>query len=606
MRSRLSRKTQGTKSRRRKAAPAKSTVSQNSARAAKKGFALQPKSASAELRKSARPQDIRGVTAWLDSAGSSRALMDLAHDAIIIRDPASRIVSWNASAAQLYGWKASDAVGQVTHVLLDTKFPSSLEGLDETLLSRGYWEGELRHRRKDGTRILVESRHSLLRDAFGKPLLIKEINRDITQQRNQLNYLRLLNEVSACVNEARSIEEALRWLLASICVQTNWCAARACSVALDSKTEIENSTVWFFSDEKRMVRFREATDAGPKLLREQRMSERVLRNGGPVWIPGIAKDSSFAALAEAVAADLRCAYGFAIPLQSQNALVITLFSDAPVQMDEAFAGTMHGVARHLSRFFERIGADESQRSLSVALMRAQDDERRRIARELHDSTGQYLSALSLAIEAARSHGDGVPPAAVRKLEEAAEIINRCSAELRTLSHLLHPPLLEELGLASAVNWYVGGFAERSGVKVDLQLAAQMVRFEPTAELALFRTLQECLTNIHRHSGSKTASVRIEAGDERLILEVRDQGKGIEREMLGSWVGGKKRLGVGITGMRERMKDLGGTLEIESNAAGTLVRATIPVREKTAATVEFSGLGAVDRSHVKTAGVSTVG
>lgn len=608
MRRRLSRKTQGAKSKRRKAASAAKTRSSNPVPATReRQFAPQPPSASAELRKSARPHDIRGVAEWLDSGGSSRALMDLAHDAIIIRDPASRIVSWNASAAQLYGWSRSEAVGQVTHVLLDTIFPASQEIVDGTLLGRGYWEGELRHRRKDGTRILVESRMSLLRDPHGKPLLIKEINRDITQQRSQLNYLRLLSEVGACVNEAPTVEEALRRSLASICLQTNWCSARVCRVALDTNVEVEGSSVWFSTDEKRMARFRETTDATPRLPREQRMSERVLKNGAPVWIPSITRDSSFAAVAEALAAGLHCAYGFAIPLRHESALVITLFSDAPVELDQEFAGTMQGVARHLSRFFERVGADESQRALSVALMRAQDDERRRIARELHDSTGQYLSALALAIDAARSHEDGVPAATVRKLEEATEIIDRCSAELRTLSHLLHPPLLEELGLASAANWYVAGFAERSGVKIDAQIPAQMARFEPTAELTLFRTLQECLTNIHRHSGSKTASVKLEANGDRLILEVRDEGKGIDQEIVGSWVLNKKRPGVGITGMRERMKDLSGTLEIESNSAGTLVRATIPVRRRPSATAasENAAPDTVDRRHVKSVGVSTV-
>ncbi len=140
-----------------------------------------------------------------------------------------------------------------------------------------------------------------------------------------------------------------------------------------------------------------------------------------------------------------------------------------MESDEAFSGTMSGVGRHLVRLFERLGAEKAQRALSVSLMRAQDDERRRVARELHDSTGQYLSALALAIDAARSHGEAVPAATIRKLEEASAIIDRCSAEVRTLSHLLHPPLLEELGLSSAVNWYVAGFAERSGLKLDVQV-----------------------------------------------------------------------------------------------------------------------------------------
>jgi PAS domain S-box-containing protein len=578
MRRRSARKTQRRNPKQRKAPHQRSAAPQNNdATVAKNGVrASQSGLSSRGLRRFIGQQDGQDVARWLGSPGSSRALMDLAHDTIIIRDPASRVESWNASAARLYGWSAKEAVGQITHTLLDTKFPSSKEAVDATLLHEGYWEGELRHRRKDGTQIVVESRQSLLRDANGKPLLIKEINRDITQQRRQLNYLRLLNEVSASVGEARTVDEALRWLLASICLQTNWCAARASMVNRNDSSGAVSNPVWFLNDENRLRAFRDAIDGKSRIPHV----ERVFRKCEPVWIPDIRKDSYFGKIPQLATSRLRCAYVFPIPLGSEG-VAIVLFSDAPVELDEAFISTMNGVGRHLSRLFERLGAEGAQRALSVSLMRAQDDERRRVARELHDSAGQYLSALTLALDAARSHGDAVPPAALRKLEEASEIINRCSVEIRTLSHLLHPPLLEELGLTSAVNWYVEGFAERSGLKVEMQLPAQVGRFDPSVELTLFRALQECLTNIHRHSGSKTASVRIEAHDRQLTLEVCDEGKGIEKEMLGNWFGNRKRSGVGITGMRERVKDLGGTLEIESSSAGTVVRATIPLRERIA-------------------------
>jgi PAS domain S-box-containing protein len=528
-------------------------------------------------KKNARPVARGGIVAqWLDSPGSARALMGVAHDAIILRDPASHVETWNASAARLYGWSAKEALGHVTHTLLDTKFSSSKEAVDEALLSVGYWEGELRHRRKDGTQIIVESRQSLLRDTDGKPLLIKEINRDITQQRRQLNYLRLLNEVGASVNEARTAEEALRWALASICLQTNWCAARAAMVNAKGSEASPGRAVWFLSDETRFGQLRDAIDARGRLPH----AERVFQKGEPLWIRDVRKDSHFAKIPQLASAGLHGAYVFPI-LSGAKGVMVLLFSDGPTELDEAFASTMNGVGRHLSRLFERLAAEETHRALSVSLIRAQDDERRRVARELHDSTGQYLSALSLAIDAARNNGDAVPPAVIRKLEEATEIINRCSIEVRTLSHLLHPPLLEELGLTSAVNWYVDGFAKRSGVNVQVHLPPQMGRFDATSELTLFRALQECLTNIHRHSGSQTASVRIDATDQHLTLEVRDEGKGIEQEILGNWFGSRKGVGVGISGMRERMKDLGGKLEIESSSAGTTVRATIPLRERAA-------------------------
>lgn len=530
-------------------------------------------------KKNARPNTTpRGgarVAGWLESRGSARALMGVAHDAIILRDPESRVESWNASAERLYGWTAGEALGQVTHTLLDTKFPSGLEAAEQALFREGYWEGELRHRRKDGTEIIVESRQALLRDSARQPLLIKEINRDITQQRRQLNYLRLLNEVSAAVNEARTVHEALRWTLASICLQTNWCAARAAMVNAGDGEISGGDVVWFLSDENRFAAFRVAVDGKGRLP----YAERVFQKGQPLWIPNIFKDPYFADVPQ-TDCGLHGAYLCPIPL-GVNGVIVALFSDHPVELDEAFGSTMRDVGRHLARLFERLAAEETHRALSVSLMRARDDERRRVARELHDSTGQYLSALSLAIDAARSHGDAVPPAALRKLEEANEIINLCSVEIRTLSHLLHPPLLEELGLASAVNWYVEGFAERSGVSVDVRVPPQMARLDATSELTLFRALQECLTNIHRHSGSKTASVRIEAKGDQLTLEVRDEGKGIERETLGNWLRKGKGVGVGISGMRERVRDLGGTLEIESSSAGTTVRATIPLRERAA-------------------------
>ncbi len=181
----------------------------------------------------------------------------------------------------LYGWTAKEAVGKITHTLLDTTFPSSKEAADEALFQEGYWEGELQHRRKDGTRIVVESRQSLLRDASGKPLLIKEINRDVTQQRRQLSYLRLLGEVSACVNEARTVEEALRRSLASICLQTNWCAGRACTVSRDNNDEIQGTCVWFLSDEKRFGPFRDAMDAKLKFPHEKNVAERVSEKASP-------------------------------------------------------------------------------------------------------------------------------------------------------------------------------------------------------------------------------------------------------------------------------------------------------------------------------------
>jgi len=214
--------------------------------------------------------------------------------------------------------------------------------------------------------------------------------------------------------------------------------------------------------------------------------------------------------------------------------------------------------------------NERLRELSGQLMRSQDEERRRIARELHDSVGQYLTALGMIVGALRQSGNELPRSALERLQEADEAIHSCVLEVRTISHLLHPPLLEELGLASAVQWYVEGFARRSGIRVQTEIPENLGRLGPDLELVLFRILQESLTNVHRHSGSKVAVVRLGSDARQVWLEVRDQGKG---------AGGNRgaiRPGVGISGMQERVRELAGVLEFTSDGAGTVVKAVIPL------------------------------
>ena len=211
------------------------------------------------------------------------------------------------------------------------------------------------------------------------------------------------------------------------------------------------------------------------------------------------------------------------------------------------------------------------RRLSVKLLRVQDDERRRIARELHDSLGQDLTAAKICIDMLAQEKKVDSP----HLKDARSLVDRCIADTRTLSHLLHPPLLDEAGFASAAKWYVEGFGKRSGISTQLDLPQQVHRLPIRMETALFRILQEALTNVHRHSGSRAVQVKVAVEKERVILTVRDFGMGVPREVLDRfWKTGN--VGVGLAGIRERLKELGGVLEIESNLDGTLLRATIPL------------------------------
>jgi signal transduction histidine kinase len=221
------------------------------------------------------------------------------------------------------------------------------------------------------------------------------------------------------------------------------------------------------------------------------------------------------------------------------------------------------------------------RQLSARLLQAQDDERRRLARELHDSVGQLLAAISMNLQTLRA--SQLDPAAAAAAEENAKLVEQISSEIRTMSHLLHPPLLDEVGLASALRWYVDEFAVRSKIAVQLEVSGDFGRLTNDMEIAIFRMVQECLTNVHRHSNSETGEVCLVRDPERVRVEVKDKGKGIPPEK--QWaLSSSQRGGVGFRGMRERIQELGGRLDIQSDNNGTVVTATMPVAKSTAVPV----------------------
>ena len=263
-------------------------------------------------------------------------------------------------------------------------------------------------------------------------------------------------------------------------------------------------------------------------------------------------------------------------------LVFLLASGVVVYMGEARRREIERLRTEQCSLEERVQertaaldiANRDLRTLSARLLQLQDEERRRFARELHDSVGQSLAGLTLNLSAVRTDIERLAKTA-NALSESEAIVQEMSKEVRTISYLLHPPMLDEAGLASALRWYVEGFTQRSKIQVEAEFPDNFGRLPQELETAVFRVVQECLTNIHRHSGSPTAKVSIARFNGLVRVEVSDRGKGIAPEKRHE-MEASGTLGVGLRGMRERILQLGGSIEIDSNGPGTVVRVQVPV------------------------------
>lgn len=284
-------------------------------------------------------------------------------------------------------------------------------------------------------------------------------------------------------------------------------------------------------------------------------------------------------------------YSRAVPLLDLDGKIVEWFGAATdvtarKEAEEDYrklAQTLDAQVRARTRELEQRNADVLRQAgqvtdLSRRLLHTQDEERRHIARELHDSAGQTLTILGMSLAQLVQKAGRTSPELATEAENSQELVQQLHREIRTTSYLLHPPLLDENGLSSALSWYIEGLRERSDLAISLSVSEDIGRLPSDMELVIFRVVQECLTNIHRHSGSKTALIRLARDSDGIGVEVKDSGKGMSTQKLVELQSGGS--GVGIRGMRERVRQLGGEMNIDSDSSGTRVSLTIPTAKTT--------------------------
>ena len=221
-------------------------------------------------------------------------------------------------------------------------------------------------------------------------------------------------------------------------------------------------------------------------------------------------------------------------------------------------------------------AEECLRELTTRTLKLQDDQARRIARELHDSAGQYLAAIQMNLGALARESSSLTTSQAKRISDSIEMVTCCTSEIRTMSYLLHPPLLDEMGLPAALAGYSDGFAERSGIQVELDIAKGFERLPTDSETGIFRIVQQSLANIHRHSGSCVAKITIRRGGAGITLKISDEGRGIAPEVLEAINSGTGLIGVGMAGMRERTRIMKGHFHVSSSPKGTTIEISVPV------------------------------
>jgi PAS domain S-box-containing protein len=610
-------------------------------------------------------------------------LLNLTHDTIFVRDMNDVIRYWNRGAQELYGWTSEEAVGRVTHELMQTVFPAPLEEITARVQEQGRWEGELVHTKRDGAQVVVASRWSLQRDAEGRPAVILETNNDNTERKRAEDALRASEEQWRAVFENNptmyfmvdpagtvlsvnpfgadqlgyAVDELIGEPVLKVFAEADWATVMqtigGCLEQIGQvrtweirKVRRDGQVIWVRETAKAMARsngspivliaceditLRKKTEAD---LRESERRHRHIfhATGVSIW------EEDFSLVKAAIEELKRSGVGDVrdylqrfpqfleraislVRINDVNDATLKLFGAATKEdllsslhvvftpeTREVFAGELIAIAEGQVSFegetrlrklngepmvalfsvsfpppdgpfdavlvsivdiTDRKRAEEDLEELAGRLIHAQEEERSRIGRELHDHISQMLGVLTIRIDQLRAD-PSTPSAVAMSLEELRQSTMEITSDVHGLSHRLHSSALDYLGLVPALQKLIGDFAQRHGIAIDFSHASIPPSLPSDVGLCLFRVVEESLTNMAKHSGTQSARVNVTGSSNGIHLTVADAGRGFDLDSL------ERRAGLGFVSMRERLRVLRGTVHVDSAPSrGTTIDVWVP-------------------------------